>query len=215
MVYKLCHFWASAFFLLTAIRYQQSGELPSPGPQIFVSNHISYLDIPMMMHAMKNCPVRILGKSEMGNIPVFGFIYKMGAVSVNRKNNRERSKSVKELIWFLNKGISIFICPEGTFNLTHQPLKSFYDGAFRIAIETQKPIQPMIFPDTYDRLGYATIFSLTPGKSRCIFLDAIPTDGLTEEDVPGLKEKIYDIMAQGLKHAGANWITSPPSAPEV
>ena len=39
------------------------------------------------------------------------------------------------LIFFLRKKISVFICPEGTFNMTHQPLKSFYDGAFVLQLK--------------------------------------------------------------------------------
>lgn len=160
----------------------------------------------MMMKALKKRHVRILAKSEMGKIPVFGFIYKMGAVSVNRKNIQERNKSVHELKWFLSKEISIFICPEGTFNMTDEALKSFYDGAFRIAIETGHPIQPMLFPDTYDRLNYNSIFSLNPGKSRCIFLDTVSTEGLTQKDIVQLKEKVFKMMSDELIRAGAGWI---------
>ena len=63
----------------------------------------------------------------------------------------------------LKKGISVFIFPEGTFNTTGQPLKAFYDGAFRIAIETQTPLLPIIFPDTVKRLHYTSVFSFQPG----------------------------------------------------
>ena len=160
----------------------------------------------MMMKVIRDRHVRILGKAEMTKVPIFGFIYKRGAVSVVRENAVARAKSVKSLIKFLHKKISVFICPEGTFNMTHQPLKNFFDGAFRIAIETQKPICPILFLDTYDRLSYQSIFSLNPGKSRSVFLKETSTEGLTIKDVGMLKEKIYRQMEEGLIKYKASWI---------
>ncbi|MEO8569360.1 MAG: lysophospholipid acyltransferase family protein [Ginsengibacter sp.] len=205
---KICRFWADAFFFLTAIKHENIyEEVHDPGKQyIFVSNHISYLDIPMMMKAIRRQHIRILGKAEMAKVPVFGFIYKQGAVLVNRESPRQRLKSVENLVFFLHKKISVFICPEGTFNMTHHPLKSFYDGAFRIAIETQKPIRPILFLDTYDRLSYYSIFSLNPGSCRAVYLPATDTSGLTMEDVAALREKIYNQMYEALVRYKASWI---------
>lgn len=208
LLYRICRFWADAFFFLLAIRHWNIYEEPHNKNMeyIFVSNHISYLDIPMMMKVVRGQHVRILGKAEMSKIPVFGSIYKRGAVTIDRKNPEARFKSVKKLIAFIHKKISVFICPEGTFNTTHQPLKNFYDGAFRIAIETQKPIRPILFLDTYDRLNYNSIFSLNPGKCRGVYLSQTSTAGLTIHDVPFLKHKIYNQMEEALVRYHAGWI---------
>jgi len=77
-------------------------------------------------------------------------------------------------------------------------LKSFYDGAFRIAIETQTPIKPLLLPDTLKRLHYKSIFSLTPGICRVIYLEEVTVNGLTMDDLPALKQKVYDMMEAGL-----------------
>ncbi len=90
--------------------------------------------------------------------------------------------------------------------MTHHPLKSFYHGAFRIAIETQKPIRPILFLDTYDRLGYKSIFSLNPGRCRAVYLPETDTSGLTMKDVSLLREKIYNQMEDGLIRYNASWI---------
>jgi 1-acyl-sn-glycerol-3-phosphate acyltransferase len=89
--------------------------------------------------------------------------------------------------------------PEGTFNESEQPLKSFFDGAFRIAIETQTPIKPLLFIDTMERMHFSSVFSITPGKSRVVYLADIPVEGLTMEDLPALKVKAYHLMEEGLK----------------
>ena len=106
----------------------------------------------------------------------------------------------------INKGISVLVFPEGTFNETNKPLKHFYDGAFRVAIETGTPVKPVLLLDTYDRLHYRSIFSLTPGKSRAIFLEEIPTLDLTLNDVKYLKERIYALMEKKLLEYNATWI---------
>ncbi|MEO8412597.1 MAG: lysophospholipid acyltransferase family protein [Ginsengibacter sp.] len=208
ILYAVCRVWADVFFFLAGIRhlniYEEKHDLRKPS--IFVSNHISYLDIPMIMKVIRKQHVRILGKSAMAKIPIFGFIYKQGAILVNRENADKRAESVQELIYFLDNKISVFICPEGTFNTTHQPLKNFYDGAFRIAIETQKPIKPVLFLDTYDRLNYESIFSLNPGKCRAVFLAETSTEGLGIHDVQLLREKIFRQMEEGLIRYGASWI---------
>jgi 1-acyl-sn-glycerol-3-phosphate acyltransferase len=93
--------------------------------------------------------------------------------------------------------------------MTPNPLKDFYDGAFRVAIETQMPVKPILFLNTYDRMNYKSIFSLNPGKSRAIFLEEIPVEGLTQKDVAMLKQKIYDLMDRKLREYKATWIIDP------
>lgn len=208
LLFDICRFWADAFFFLAGIKHKNiyEEEHDTGAQYIFVSNHISYLDIPMMMKAIRHQHLRILGKAELAKIPVFGFIYKQGVVLVNRESPKQRLKSVENLIYFLRKKISVFLCPEGTFNITHKPLKSFYDGAFRIAIETQKPVRPILFLDTYDRLSYKTIFSLNPGICRAVYLPQTDTTGLTMKDVSSLREKIYAQMEDALIRYNASWI---------
>jgi len=175
-------------------------------PYVFVFNHISYVDIPVILKTIRWQQFRILGKAEMAKIPLFGFIYRSAAVLVDRSSAEKRAKSVIQLKSVLKKGISIVIAPEGTFNMTGKPLKEFYDGAFKIAIETQTPIKPVLFLDAYDRMHYESIFSFRPGRSRSVYLEEIPVEGLTLQDVTVLKEKVYEIMEEKLIAYKASWI---------
>jgi 1-acyl-sn-glycerol-3-phosphate acyltransferase len=199
-IYKVCKVWGYVWYFLTGIRQKNIYEVPpdTKSQYIFVANHTSYMDIPPILVAI-NQPVRVLAKYEMSKIPVFGFIYKSITVLVDRRDAEKRARSIKEMKAFLKDHISIFIFPEGTFNETGAPLKEFYDGAFRIAIETDTVIKPVLFLDTLDRLHYKSIFTLTPGMCRVVFMDEVPVEGLTMEDLPLLKQKVYDIMEAGLK----------------
>lgn len=207
-IYALCHFWADFVLFTAGIRQYYIYEAPHDRNKqyVFVFNHISYIDIPLIMKAVRKQHFRVLGKAEMAKIPIFGFLYKKAVVLVDRKSNESKAKSVMQLKSIIRKGISIIISPEGTFNMTGQPLKEFYDGAFRIAIETQTPIRPILFLDAYDRHHYNNFFSLTPGKSRIVYLEEIPVDGLTVSDVKALKEKVYKIMEEKLIGYEASWI---------
>lgn len=211
-IYKLCKLWARFVLMMLGMYHKNIFESPHDVSRqyVFVFNHISFIDIPVILRSVQNQHFRILGKAEMAKIPIFGFIYRSAAVLVERDDPEKRAKSVKQLKSVLKKGISVVIAPEGTFNMTHRPLKNFYDGAFKIAIETETPVKPMLFLDTYDRLHYESIFSLTPGKSRTIFLEEISVDGLTLNDVDLLKERVYKAMEEGLIRYKASWIKSVP-----
>jgi 1-acyl-sn-glycerol-3-phosphate acyltransferase len=207
LLFKACRLWADSWLLLIGIRtpiQYPTTNFQQPERCIYVANHISYLDIPMIFQAVRH-PIRILGKSEMSKIPFFGLIYKTAIVTVDRSSPEKRAASLRRLKAVLRSGISIFLFPEGTFNTTEDPMKSLFDGAFKLAIEMQAPIQPVIFPDTVNRLNYRSIFSLLPGRSRSIFLEQISTEGLSLQDVPELKEKVAQIMGDALKKANPKY----------
>jgi 1-acyl-sn-glycerol-3-phosphate acyltransferase len=206
-IYRLCTLWGDAWFFLIGIRHRNLYEVPHNKREqyIFVANHISYLDAPIIVKTLRQ-RVRVLGKVEMAKVPIFGFIYKNAVVTVDRSSAENRARSVRVLKSVIKKGISIFIFPEGTFNETHRPVKDFFDGAFRIAIETQTPIKPVLFLDAYARQHYRSLLSINPGRSRSVFLAPVPVAGLTSKDLPALKQKVFDIMEQKLREYKATWI---------
>jgi len=208
IIYNICQLWADIMMVFWGIRHSNIYEVPHDTNKqyVFVFNHISYMDIPIIMKAIRKQHFRILGKAEMAKIPVFGFFYRNAVVMVDRSSAEKRAMSLKRLKAVIRKGISVVIAPEGTFNMTTNSLKDFYDGAFKIAIETQTPLKPVLFLDTYDRMSYKTIFSLTPGRSRAVYLEEISVEGLTNQDLTVLKEKVYKLMEEKLISYNVSWI---------
>ena len=206
MVYRLCIVWADLWFPLIVIWHKRIFEVPHDKTKqyIFVTNHISYLDAAIIPKAYRQ-PVRPLGKVEMSKVPVFGFIYRNAIVTVDRSSPENRASSVRVLKSIISKGISVLVFPEGTFNMGTTPLKDFYDGAFRVAIETQTPVKPVLFLDAYTRMPYESLFLMTPGKSRIVYLDEIPVNGYTLENVKELKDKVYAVMEKKLVEYNAAW----------
>jgi 1-acyl-sn-glycerol-3-phosphate acyltransferase len=208
LIWHMAKIWADIWYFLLGIRHENIFEssYDPAGNYIFLANHNSYMDIPCLFKAIRKQPFRMLGKEEIKKIPVFGFIYSRGAVMVDRGSAERRAKSVRILKSLLKHHISIGIFPEGTFNETGRPLKSFYDGAFRIAIETRTPIRPILFLDNYSLMNHQSLLSLKPGKSRAVFLEEIPPDGYSLKEISRYKQKVFDVMESKLKTYGANWI---------
>jgi len=207
LTFGACTVWADIWFALVFI-FHRNIYVEKPRRHqsyIYVANHISYMDSPIVAKTFRH-PIRALGKVEMAKIPIFGLIYRNAIVTVDRTSPENRAKSVLLLKSILKKEISILVFPEGTFNTTHKPLKEFYNGAFRIAVETGTPIKPVLLLNSYDRMHYESIFSMNPGKSRSIFLPEVSVEGLSANDVDLLKEKVFKMMEEELVKRKASWI---------
>lgn len=206
-VYAICCLWGDVWFFLVGIWHRNEYHKPvsSSVAQIFVANHTSYLDAALLVKTFR-LPIRALGKAEIGKVPLFGFIYRRAIVTVDRSSAANRTRSVHVLQSVLRKGISVLVFPEGTFNETGMPLKEFYDGAFRIAVETGTPIRPVLLLDSWSRMPPGKWLSMNPGRSRAIFLEPVPVTGLTKKDVQALKEKVHQMMSDALVKHDAAWI---------
>lgn len=197
-IYTIIRYWATGWLWAIGMPVTILGNRPKSGKYIVVANHISYLDTLVIFPAIPGY-FRALGKKEISKIPVVGFIYKQIVIMVDRSNPHSRAKSLRLLWRVLHRESSIIIFPEGTFNETGATLKDFYDGAFRLAINTQTAIFPMVFPDTVQRWHYSGWWKLWPGKNRVVYLQPVSVTGLTMADLPILKQRVYNLMETELK----------------
>ena len=207
MVYTLCTLWGDICFMMGFAPIKVIYETPhnKKKPCIFVINHLSYLDAALLVTVIRQ-PARVLAKAEMKKIPLFGFIYGKAVIAVERDKLSDRAKSLRSVKSLLKKNISVVVFPEGTFNMTDKPLKEFYNGAFRVAIETQTPIKPVLFLDNFDRMPRNHFHAVNPGRIRVVYLDEIPVDGMTTADISSLKQTTFEIMSKKLRDYKASWI---------
>jgi len=199
LVYAACRSWAFLWYTFIFIRHKKIYASPHDEHKryIFVANHTSYIDIPQLLRATRQ-PVRVLGRHDLAKVPVFGTIYKAAAILVDRSSRENRAKSLTSMKNVLDEGISIFIFPEGTFNESEEPLKHFYDGAFKLAIDTGVSIKPIIFPDTTRRLNHKSIFSFTPGICRSVYLEEIKPNTDSASGMAELKQTVFERMQTAL-----------------
>jgi len=187
-------FWACAFSLLTFLWFSTGGEkIDTSRAYIYVGNHNSFLDAVAIVICIPQA-FSPLGKIEMLKIPVFGWIYKRLVVMIDRSSRASRDHSVTELRKDLADGQSILIFPEGTMNKSDKPLNPFYDGAFRLAIETQTPILPFAILNSKAHLPRTNPLLLNPGMIRTVFGEAIEAKGLVAEDIEELKRKTFNAI---------------------
>lgn len=191
--------WSWIFSILTFIRYKFYGRENFKKGQsyIYVSNHTSFLDIPGLTILLPG-QFRPLAKKELLKIPIFGWIAQSAAIIVDRSSPESRKKSIDRLKAFLKAGISILIFAEGTQNRTDKILQPFHDGAFRIAVDTQQPILPIVVLGAGRLMPPGTI-DLKPGHIRIYVGKEIPTVGLTGGDVKELKQRTVDIMSEMIR----------------
>lgn len=190
--------WAWLFCVFCGFRLEVKGELIDRGKSyIYVPNHNSYLDAVIIARAVPES-FKPLGKIEMVKVPIFGLIYQKVVLLIDRKNTESRAKCMADLKAELASGQSILIFPEGTMNRGELPVEHFYDGAFRIAIETQTPIVPMAIIGARTLLPRNNPLSLAkPGKLLAIFGAPIEVAGLSvETDLTSLKEQTQQVLRE-------------------
>jgi 1-acyl-sn-glycerol-3-phosphate acyltransferase len=192
--YQFLKLWSWTFSKLNFIEYEIKGKenIHRNTSYIYTSNHTSPLDIPGMCLTVPT-QIRPLAKMELSRLPIFGWIASYACVIVDRSSNESRKKSMENLKEVLSRKISILIYPEGTQNRSKELLQPFYDGAFRIAIETQTPILPMVIINAGSLMPPGKL-SLKSGKIKIIIEKEIPTAHLTLADTQKLKETTFNLM---------------------
>lgn len=171
---------------------------------MFVANHLSMIDIMMVFMTVRK-PGVFVGKMELDRIPIFASIYKRGAILVNRDSATSRKSVYKQAKRKLAIGFNMIIYPEGLVPEPNVFLAPFKNGAFSIAIEHQIPIVPITLPDCKKRFPFQ--FSQKywvgkPGVVRANVHAPFSTKGLTQEDLPALKEKVHQFMSETLLKEG-------------
>jgi 1-acyl-sn-glycerol-3-phosphate acyltransferase len=193
----LHHFFTPAFLALIGVRLKVEGreKLDPKQSYVIVGNHSSSLDFIAHAHAFPGV-FRFLAKQELQKIPVFGWVVKKMCLIVDRSSAMSRARSVVALRQQLSDGWSIFIYPEGSRNKTGGPLGPFYDGAFRIAIQTKAPVAI----ETITNMPHiASGYHLQPGVLRIVWDEPLPTEGMTADDIPALKEQVEQMMLRHLQ----------------
>ncbi len=189
---RVSQVWMRIFLLLIGCPLKVKGGSYFQKNQnyIVVCNHNSLMDVPVSTPFMPQAN-KTIAKKSFARIPVFGWIYSFGSVLVDRSSDESRRKSYEAMKQVLQTGLDMVIYPEGTRNKTGQPLKSFYDGAFKLSADTGKPIIPAILFYTRKVLPADQFFFLLPHHLEMHFLPPVQPDAY---DAKALKERVFQQM---------------------
>ncbi|MBP7706986.1 MAG: 1-acyl-sn-glycerol-3-phosphate acyltransferase [Candidatus Aminicenantes bacterium] len=169
----------------------------APGtPRIYMPNHTSFLDGPLVMLAIPGA-ARVILKRSILRVPLVGTAMRfVGFVPVDRRGVEGGKKSIARAAAFMKeRGYSYLIFPEGTRSLDGR-LGPFRRGGFFLALETGAPIVPVTVTGSGELMpkGRSTA---RPGRVGIVFHEALPTAGLTVETMPELMDRVRAAISGG------------------
>ncbi len=132
-------FWQKRFCQVIGIDMTVHGQ-PDPRPALWVSNHVSWLDIPVIG---ANFPVYFLSKSEVGNWPIVRHLANAAGTLYIKRGSGDANGVADQIASHLNVGRSVLFFPEGT-TTDGQQLKRFFHKLFQAACITGADIQPVV-----------------------------------------------------------------------
>ncbi|NJL58281.1 MAG: 1-acyl-sn-glycerol-3-phosphate acyltransferase [Desulfobacteraceae bacterium] len=197
--HKVARMWGGAILLGSGIRVRVRGasNLDPSRPCIYMSNHQSNFDIPVLVSCLK-VQFRWLAKKELFRIPLFGHAMKQsGSISVDRSNRRAAFESLKQTAQTIKNGVSVVIFPEGTRS-TDGYIRDFKKGGFVLAAEAGVPIVPVILHGTRAIMPKKQI-SITPGDVLMEIRSPIETSIYGRKDKNMLMEKVRAIVCESFE----------------
>jgi len=179
-------------------------------PYVFMSNHISFLDGPLLFWLIPQ-QVRVIMKKENLRIPVIGLAMRhIDFVPVDRKGLKAGKRSIDRAIHLIkNKKYSFLIFPEGTRSRDGK-LQAFRRGGYFLAIHSQVPIIPISISGSFGLMPRGSFF-VRRGTVKIRFHPQIESKGLTLEDIPALMEKTRAGIIMDLADKGPATRTSSDS----
>lgn len=122
--------------------------VPPGRAYVYMSNHQSHLDIPMLYATLPSPTIRMLGKQELFEIPLWGRGLRAAEfIAVDRSNHTRAVQSIERAAELVRDGVSIYLAPEGTRSKDGR-LGKLKKGGFHLAIGTGAPIVPVAISGT-------------------------------------------------------------------
>jgi 1-acyl-sn-glycerol-3-phosphate acyltransferase len=185
---------------ILGIKIEVSGldRIEAGTPTIFMPNHSSFLDGPLVMMIIPGAARVILKKSVL-RLPLVGLgMRHVGFVPVDRKGAEGGKRSIARAAALMKaRGYSFLIFPEGTRSRDGQ-LGPFRRGGFFLALASGAPIVPVTIQGTFDLMPKRQWFARR-GAVRVVFHEAIPVTGMDRESMAGLMETVRQTILSGME----------------
>ena len=187
--------WSWLILATTGVSVEVTGldRLPRDRTFIFVSNHQSIYDIPVIFATLPY-QLRIIAKESLGSFPFLGWhLRRNGHLLVDRRNP-DRAGILRRWRALVGEGLSLIIFPEGTRSADGR-VGRFKAGSFLLAVEAQLPVVPLSIDGTRRVMRKGRLMTC-PGHARLVVHAPIDTAGLAVADARRLAEQVRDVIAQ-------------------
>jgi 1-acyl-sn-glycerol-3-phosphate acyltransferase len=187
----IARFWSWLLLWTAGIRVVTDGldKLSATEQYVYVSNHLSLADTPLMCAYLPG-PFRFLAKESLMRVPIIGgHLRRAGHISVNRADARSAVRSLAEAGQVMESGeASMLIFAEGSRS-EDGGTQAFRGGAAHLAIKVHKAVVPLAIRGTNDVMPKGARL-LRPGTIRLIAGEPVPTTGMTAQD----RDRLTDLL---------------------
>ena len=198
-IHKVTHGWACFVMKMSGAEVTIKGleNLPKDQTVLFMANHQSFFDIPLLMSAI-DVPKGFIAKKELEKWPgISMWMRYINCIFMDRDNMRKSAEAIVQGINILKSGYSMVIFPEGTRSKGNEP-HEFKSGSFKLALKPKVPIVPITINGTY-KLLERNGNKIKADKVEVIIHKPIDTKSLTKEEISTLPEKVESIILSPLK----------------
>lgn len=186
--------WAKSLIDLSGCKVTVSGleHIPSDRSVLFVSNHQSNFDIPLLLGFIDR-PKAFIAKIELGKIPMVStWMGSMKCVFMDRNDMRQSAKAIRQGINTLKSGYNMVIFPEGTRSADGM-ISEFKPGALKLATKSGVPIVPVTIKGSHKIMKKGSML-IRPAEVELIISPMVSPESMEGKDTVQLTEEVKSIV---------------------
>jgi 1-acyl-sn-glycerol-3-phosphate acyltransferase len=209
-VYRINQFWTWVMLRVGGISLQVKGleNIDPSQPYIFMVNHQSNIDIPVIVQSLLPFQLRWIAKKELLWVPFFGWaMWATKHIIIDRSDTLDAVRSLARARERIAAGVSVVVFPEGTRSLDGK-LQRFKKGGFLLAVQAQTTIVPVTINGSANLLP-AGAWRLRPGTIEVIVDKPVAIEGFRPGNLRLLSDRVRNRIAANLRQTGAE---TPASA---
>ncbi|MDP4180108.1 MAG: lysophospholipid acyltransferase family protein [Bacillota bacterium] len=198
VVHNMARMWGRQITGVTGSKVTVSGEenIPKDRGVVFIANHQSYFDVPVMMGYV-NKPLGFITKVELSKIPIFSMWLKLlGCVFIVRNDAKQSLKAINQGAQQVKSGNSMVIFPEGTRSVDGK-LGEFKPGSLKLAVKSGAPIVPVVIKGTINVMNKKSL-AIKAADVEIIILPPIMQEEIGKRDTNDLAEQLKNIIMEKL-----------------
>ena len=204
-VYRLNQLWSWLVLRVAGISIKINGlkHIDPSQKYVFMVNHQSNIDIPVLVQTLSQFQLRWIAKKELLWVPFFGWaMWASKHITVDRSDPLDAAKSLQRAKERIAAGISVVVFPEGTRSRDGKLLR-FKKGGFLLAAQTGAAIVPVTINGSGALLP-AGAWRLRPGTIEVTVGESLPVEGFRPGNLRLLSEQVREIIAEHLRPSDAS-----------
>lgn len=194
MKWYAMYIWSKFHLLIVGARVEVIGKekLDENDPAIYVANHCSHFDIPVLFNKI-GFFLHFIAKIELKKIPLFGIGCSMADIIwIDRKNKIKAQQSMKEAGEHIKKGLNVISFPEGTRSKTGE-IGMFRKGSFMLAQQAGIDVVPIYLKGTR-QLNPPGTMSFSPGKVTIVIGDRLQIEDYKDKTPEEFANDVHAIV---------------------